>query len=612
MSEEAHKTSPCVSTLCLELDLSRREFRLLSLQPGRWDDPIFCSLRKASLDDSPVYDALSYVWGDLSVCDTVHVNNSQVPVTANLFDALRRLRDDSKPQSLWIDSLCIIQSNNDEKAHQVRHMGSIYSQSRETLLWLGDYKDDLVSLICDQIDDRESGLVSDNLASQAHVVRAFELILRLAKNYQFPRAAEPAAVDSDSATRMPPCPKCVAALETLMGFAWWTRSWTVQEVVLPKVATVVCGALRAPWSSFEQAVNNLTAHHYDHGCLAGHFKLMIRLYNKVVLAKLARDRLSVTETLHLDVLSMFRGRLSTDPRDQIFALLGLCPPAVAAGIEPDYSLDHRSIYADAVFKLIRHTKLLLPLWRPRESHRDRVLPSWVPDWTAQTNPETLTTEFCRSEISTDPFYDCSRGQLATLVEFNPILGSLVLQGSRVDTVVKIAEAITLHDVETFPRIDQAVQSWRACFSDSQPYPRGGSYEEAFWRLMCGNRIFMDRQDAQDQTVNDGGITIAKPEKWQTIREAYEARKVTETEIYSPMILVNRRFFVTQSGLLGLGPVETKVGDTVHVLFGGHCPFILRPVAGKDQFQFLGDGYVHGIMDGEAVPEGTEAKLVTLI
>ena len=76
--------------------------------------------------------------------------------------------------------------------------------------------------------------------------------------------------------------------------------------------------------------------------------------------------------------------------------------------------------------------------------------------------------------------------------------------------------------------------------------------------------------------------------------------------------MNRRFFLTESGLIGLGLVETEEGDFICVLYGGNRPYILRRIDQRKKFQFIGEAYVHGIMYGEAVPEGVEDEEVTLI
>ncbi|EMD68559.1 hypothetical protein COCSADRAFT_109190 [Bipolaris sorokiniana ND90Pr] len=69
-----------------------------------------------------------------------------------------------------------------------------------------------------------------------------------------------------------------------------------------------------------------------------------------------------------------------------------------------------------------------------------------------------------------------------------------------------------------------------------------------------------------------------------------------------MYSLNRRLYRTRSGMLGLGPMVTKPGDVVVVLFGGRYPFLLRQLA--REWLFLGETYVQNnhVMLGEAVTE----------
>ena len=56
-------------------------------------------------------------------------------------------------------------------------------------------------------------------------------------------------------------------------------------------------------------------------------------------------------------------------------------------------------------------------------------------------------------------------------------------------------------------------------------------------------------------------------------------------------------------LYGLGPPETEKGDCVCVLFGCSVPCILRPHTckhGAKYFEFVGEAYIYGSMDGEAI------------
>jgi hypothetical protein len=71
---------------------------------------------------------------------------------------------------------------------------------------------------------------------------------------------------------------------------------------------------------------------------------------------------------------------------------------------------------------------------------------------------------------------------------------------------------------------------------------------------------------------------------------------------------NRRLFISKRGYLGTVPEETQLGDSIHILCAAKTPMILR--AGKvlindrnlNGFQVVGDAYVHGIMNGEALNE----------
>jgi hypothetical protein len=62
---------------------------------------------------------------------------------------------------------------------------------------------------------------------------------------------------------------------------------------------------------------------------------------------------------------------------------------------------------------------------------------------------------------------------------------------------------------------------------------------------------------------------------------------------------NRRLFATEKGYLGLGPAAILTGDIIAVILGLDTPLVLRR-SGVDGYQIVGEAYVHGIMDGEAM------------
>ncbi|KAE8395295.1 hypothetical protein BDV23DRAFT_168887 [Aspergillus alliaceus] len=64
----------------------------------------------------------------------------------------------------------------------------------------------------------------------------------------------------------------------------------------------------------------------------------------------------------------------------------------------------------------------------------------------------------------------------------------------------------------------------------------------------------------------------------------------------------RRLFVTERRYLGLGPASMVEGDEVWVIPGAGATFVLRPLE-DGAFALIGEAYVHGVMNGEAVPDG---------
>lgn len=95
------------------------------------------ALKTLSLNDPPIYKALSYTWGDINSKKSLILNGATCLITKNLDVALRHLQHEDSPEPLWVDSLCINQEDNDEKSEQVQRMKSIYESASKVIVWLG-------------------------------------------------------------------------------------------------------------------------------------------------------------------------------------------------------------------------------------------------------------------------------------------------------------------------------------------------------------------------------------------------------------------------------------------------------------------------------------------
>jgi SpoVK/Ycf46/Vps4 family AAA+-type ATPase len=179
---------------------NRQETRLVSIVRGSGPQ-IICSLRTISLENGPRYFALSYRWGDPKDTTDILVNGRPVPVTRNLEAAMRRLRDFQNGFycfGIWIDALCINQSDLEEKAYQVPMMGQIYSRAERVIAWLG------------ASDAANAGLKMNRMLAHGKT----EGIRRML------------------CTADPP-------IGFLNPDPYWDRSWILQELCLPKEPPIV-------------------------------------------------------------------------------------------------------------------------------------------------------------------------------------------------------------------------------------------------------------------------------------------------------------------------------------------------------------------------------------
>ncbi|KAH7409173.1 heterokaryon incompatibility protein-domain-containing protein [Cadophora sp. MPI-SDFR-AT-0126] len=133
--------------------LESREIRLVTLLRGNSNEQLECRMENFRIDQCHYYEALSYVWGDNSELNPLRVNNAWFQITRNLFEALHQLRSSDRDRSLWIDQLCIDQTDLDERAAQVEMMGDIYKQANQVLCWLGPDGDEEADLASDLIQE---------------------------------------------------------------------------------------------------------------------------------------------------------------------------------------------------------------------------------------------------------------------------------------------------------------------------------------------------------------------------------------------------------------------------------------------------------------------------
>ena len=265
------------------------ETRLIYLRPGDFDDSIHCTIYHANiLQERPQieYTALSYVWGDpkrklsiqlgyhqLSSSGTVSARASALSpeadcytafgVTTNLEKALRHLRDRASGRILWVDAICINQSDREECLSQVQSMGEIYEQALEVRIWLGSVSD-----ICKFTPDLQKNDTNDllrgvQMLGKSHSRLSPEEIAgaALSSDESIIARALLAAVDyvmdndrlidrEDDHVRLPDELQALG-IRIIAMQPWWRRVWVIQEATMPEEDPVMqCGYMQVRYRRF--------------------------------------------------------------------------------------------------------------------------------------------------------------------------------------------------------------------------------------------------------------------------------------------------------------------------------------------------------------------------
>ncbi|KAI0906080.1 heterokaryon incompatibility protein-domain-containing protein [Ustulina deusta] len=121
------------------LNNNGKEVRVVKLLPNKFNAPVECALEHIALEPGADYEAVSYCWGNASVTKPILLDGKPYPITLNLLDGLRYLRREASPRTLWVDSLCINQTDIAERNREILKMRDIYKLARSVLIWLGDY-----------------------------------------------------------------------------------------------------------------------------------------------------------------------------------------------------------------------------------------------------------------------------------------------------------------------------------------------------------------------------------------------------------------------------------------------------------------------------------------
>lgn len=266
------------------LALEEAEIRLIEIQPGDFNDRLVCQIFHSTAEGS-VYEALSYTWADESgnqerrreivVCSSTILGARTVEATTNCEMALRRLRKRNETRILWVDALCINQDDVAERGHQVRQMQSIFSKATMVHAYIGEMDHDIADL--------------------------FDFI-------ENPHEKESCSLEPRSAM-------------ALLSRRWFSRIWCLQEVAMARRVDLICGARTVPWGLLP---------------VADLQEIMPKTRPFPLIARLQSRGKQSSDRLYALLEAARRSCKASDPRDMIYAILGMMEGLTDQKLEIDY------------------------------------------------------------------------------------------------------------------------------------------------------------------------------------------------------------------------------------------------------------------------------------
>lgn len=584
-------------------------------------------METASLDDRhlPEYMALSYCWGGSEVTTNIVVNQCNFKVTANLDSGLRQLRL-RRYRCIWVDAISINQADKEERGFQVQLMQRIFSRAALVISWIGSVEDDTAEAVKFLLERSSSTLtLSDsNSGNLREASRSPSRSPRIGIDRRGIHFRNKSPHESPRYSRLEKAKKTWirnqwSIIQDFFNQDYWKRVWVIQEVAVARNLNVIYGNSEISWDDvaaaivlWKETLMSLPTAHLSHLYAAQLLDLRNRFTKK-----------SPISLLHAMLVT--NKSMATDPRDKLFALLGLAFDGPILVPAPSY--------ADSVeFTMIKLIRAMIVEERSLDILCIRTLyppantdpPLWTPPWFANpdfsfwSKPVTILED--RLLSSRSRFQD-----MPLLNTADPKI--LVVQGIILDEIYALTSAFghksnpllsecrlsqcdpsnrdTLHrNISNFYPSGPTNALWQALCMDHtfHPYGEPGEYYSArsvakfrswFASLWLNeNQIDLLRRDQKNWAL------LGSPELHEWLKENADlqigplsfgewsrrgaprvhqkpADMIAFYKVLTDILTSSMRLFVTSFGYLGMAPPQARNGDKLCYLRGCSFPVVLR-------------------------------------
>jgi Heterokaryon incompatibility protein (HET) len=623
--------------------LGADEIRLLEFQSLK-DRKLAFNVYHKQLDASITpYISLSYTWGQAMSPDNIRLGDSSCAVTQNLHDALLSIQQylantPQTPKKLWIDAICIDQKNEEEKRIQIRRMTLIYIQAKNVYVWLGKPKND---------QNMRLGVRKLKLIRDLQLEAMFET--SPLRPWWWPRkpmqgdewiTAFYKRVNKDMKNIFDiegtPSYNAWRGIHEIWQSDWWSRAWVMQEATVKDIAWIrlVCGIKRK--SPNHKVVFFCGSYTTNWPAIWGSVLIANRLLaipllrdstkflraaaaNVVKVTQVREYRTLDFEINLLEQLQRARYTECLDPRDKIYATIGMLPKSISNSIKVNYSSPLIDVYMEVPRTgLEQPTPTLdflgyaMKLDSPRRelsieiSHAE--WPSWIPNWNDPLNvvplAKLLYTAIPEQRRSFNPFNDQLRtlrkrginGRAYNATRNETVQASihghqLHIKGAIIDTIVD-----RLSYQAPPPERRDIIRHWRAVAIDRSLNDDG--FVAAIERVQVADIQYdtLGKPISRGNSLNND--LLNKRQADLTEEEETEQKRMrlalTNTSTF-------RGLCYTERGHIGVVPWSARPGDYICLLLGGQVLYVLRLLEDSlNRYHYIGECYIHTLMDGEAL------------
>ncbi|KAK8201417.1 heterokaryon incompatibility protein-domain-containing protein [Phyllosticta capitalensis] len=603
--------------------LGENEIRLLK---PRSASSLCYELVSCSIQKLPRYKALSYTWGPPIESHSISVNGQRFPIRPPLHEALSQIQASRLVDHyLWVDAICINQGEDKsalkERSLQIKIMTQIYSGAAGVLVWLGKPDSDANNrLACRLMQDFEK--------------RFCKAIER--DSFWIPPFTIFSAPGSKTHNAW-------LGIVSLWQSPWWTRTWVYQESTIPErytatynygpvgirpVKSKVLFMFGDQTTTWERLIPTAIIAEIISETTSDSLVGATTAFKKLLNVRRKRVKRTMSSESFLAILQSFRGSDCYDPRDKVHAPLCVAGDAVRERFHPDLEKTTLEVYLDVVRLELGRPDCCLEFlgyagFAPDKAivtfQQDQcAIPSWVPNWSSKvdatpipkvlhlpTYAEDTRNPVRRFKMDVSSSRVPKRELTSTVAAYKPLAG-VALKFSVHGSTISM-KGIFLDVLQDFiPTMDpdavidsgrwatatgEKIRKWKK--ESNGEYWTGESFDDVLKRTCVLDLVYDDdnRACARGGSRDDEKLRASPDEL--SIKQLRQQMNVKNACLSG---MRSRKFGFSQKKHVAAVPATAQVGDCVWALAGGRLLYVLRP-AEEGRYHFIGECYVHGLMDG---------------